>query len=1097
MAVRIPIKTEGGQQAVNEMEKVGDAGQSALDRINRASKEPSVGLRALSGATTQAREALDGMASSTGAVGRILSSLGPIGIAAGAAIGVFTIGLSHAIREADKAESSRLKIEALLRTTQNASGQTYQSISQIADSIALSTMATGDAVEEAAAMLLTFKSVAGDAFGRTLTVAQDMAAVMGGDMKSAITQLGKALEDPERNLSALNRSGISFNETQIETIKYLVESGDKTRALGEILNVLEGQIGGAGKAEAGTLSGAFHNLTERVGMFLEKVGNTGPLQAFTDIVRTMAEGMGIIDAAIFKDLDTQIADKFKEVSDLQERINSGSGRGRNNDTQLRGRLAGLREELKLLTDKRQAEAAAAVAAQQAAQASKISASEEAIAAKMRESSEKRMDELQKDRDQRLKTEAAERKRIAAAQATATKSINDQIDSLENEQKALALAERERAIFVELLKAEETARKGGISVTNEQREAIIKETGALFDQRKAIDDRKKAEEEATREAEKQQRERERIAEREAAELRKPFEHAAEGIQDTLTDAIEKGLNGSLDTAADVFEQIKRIAIRAAAEVASAWIIRPAIASTGFFGAGAASAGTTGAQLAAGGGGVSLNPLSMASSFLGPAGTLLGLGGLGGGLIGSLTGGNTLGSSIGGALGAYGGVLAGSGVLGGATGALTGLLGEAGNFVIPGLGMVLGALAGGLLGGSGPSNKSAWGNIDLSSGALGKIGNMTGDKFSQETVNARDKFFQAIQGFSQALQQITGGSITGRVSADIGLRDGTQVGGLGAGRYGTPEQALQAIFRGMLDNIQGVDTEFRQVFARLDLTNLEQAVQDLGIAASIINKDYVQSEPLNAAAQAIKNLNDQFKPLIDNAQRLGLSIAPISSELSRQIGKLTTDFNAQIDDMILGITDPMAAALKQQEQVAQDRLVNARTLGADLVDVERLNALERQKIIEQYGDQSVSSLLQANQTIEQFLSNLRGGSGSFLSPAATLANAESEFQRLLGLAQGGDVAARSNITGAASNLINASRESFGSTDMFFQRLNFIDSTLSNLVGQNNNTTTFDNIGITIAQGNATTEYQLKQLNDKIAYLTSIIAEQQATLVRLAAA
>ena len=261
--------------------------------------------------------------------------------------------------------------------------------------------------------------------------------------------------------------------------------------------------------------------------------------------------------------------------------------------------------------------------------------------------------------------------------------------------------------------------------------------------------------------------------------------------------------------------------------------------------------------------------------------------------------------------------------------------------------------------------------------------------------------------------------------------------------------------------------------------------------------MQSEPLNAAAQAIKNLNEAFKPLIDSAKKLGLSITPINSELNKQLAQLTTDFNGSIADMILGITDPMALALKIEQDAAQERLDNARELNANITDVERLNALRRQQIIEQYADTSVQSLTAANQSIEQFLTGIRSGSGSFLSPAATLANAESEFQRLLSLAQGGDAGARSNITGAASNLINASRESFGSTDMFFQRLNFIDSTLSNLVGQSNNTTTFDNIGITIAQGNATTEYQLKQLNDKVSEQSAQIANLVSTLSRLAAA
>lgn len=1105
MAVRIPIKTEGGSQAVDDLKKVGDAGQAALDRINRASKEPSAGLKTLNGVTSELKNGLDDLGGRAGVVGRIISNLGPVGLAAGAALGTFTAGLSLAVAEADKAERARLKIEALLRTTQSASGQTYESIAALADQIALSTMATGDQVEAAAAILLTFKSVAGDAFGRTLKVAQDMAAVMGGDMTSSITQLGKALEDPERGLSALSRSGITFNETQIETIKYMVEMGDKSRALGEILKILEGQIGGAGEADAGTLSGAFHKLTERVGMFFEKIGqNSGLLEGFTDIVNTMSKGMGNIDSAIFKDAETQAAEKFQELLEararLDELLNSKTMSGQTPQLSIdrtRERIAALETELKALTDKRQAEAAAAVAAQQAAQAARIAATEEAVAAGLREKSEKRMDDLQKDRDARLKKDAADQKRIAEQQAAARKSIDAQIDSLENEQTALALSERERAIFIELLKAEETARKAGIAVTNEQRESIIRETGALFDQKKAIEDRKKADEESARAAEKAQRERERIAEREAEALMKPFEHAAEGVQDTLTDSIEKGLHGSLDTAADVFEQLKNIAIRAASEVASAWIIRPAIAGTGLFGGGTATAGTPG------GGGFSMPTSGISNlaqlgggyggAFLGAAGgAFMGYqqGGVRGAAIGGLAGyagGAAMTSGAAALAAGWGGAASGGAALAGASSALA---------AIPVWGWA--ALAALAVFGSGkkaPSNASAYGVLDITAGR--QLQAPAERNSTEETRGARDAIVQAVMALREGLVSSTGGTVSGIVGLDVGRRDGVQVSGLGAGRYADPQSAVAGIFRAMTENLQGVDDQFRAVFARLDLSNLDQAVADLGTAAAIINKSYVESEPLNAAAQAIKNINSAFDALIVDANRLGINAIPILHEKYVQLTKLSTDFTAEIEREILAFTDPLAAALADFDKAAAERLDNAITVGADLVAVEKLTALERARIVEQYGQQANSALLSANQSIEQFLTGLRSGSGSFLSPQATLANAEAEFQRLLGLAQGGDVSARGALTGAAGNLIEASREVFGSSEMFFQRLGFVEQTLGNLVGKSSGTTVYDNLGMTIAAGNATTEYQLSLVVAELQALRATVAEQQAALDRLAAA
>ena len=74
----------------------------------------------------------------------------------------------------------------------------------------------GDEVilKDATAQLLTFTNITGENFGRTQEAALDLATRLDGDLKSASIQLGKALNDPVANLSALSRSGIQFSEDQ-------------------------------------------------------------------------------------------------------------------------------------------------------------------------------------------------------------------------------------------------------------------------------------------------------------------------------------------------------------------------------------------------------------------------------------------------------------------------------------------------------------------------------------------------------------------------------------------------------------------------------------------------------------------------------------------------------------------------------------------------------------------------------------------------------------------------------------------------------------------------------------------------------------------
>ena len=99
-------------------------------------------------------------------------------------------------------------------------------------------------------MLLTFTSVrnevgkGNDIFSRATETALDMSIALGSDMKESTIQVGKALNDPIKGVSALQRVGIQFTESQKDQIKTLVESGDTLGAQKLILGELETQFAG-------------------------------------------------------------------------------------------------------------------------------------------------------------------------------------------------------------------------------------------------------------------------------------------------------------------------------------------------------------------------------------------------------------------------------------------------------------------------------------------------------------------------------------------------------------------------------------------------------------------------------------------------------------------------------------------------------------------------------------------------------------------------------------------------------------------------------------------------------------------------------------
>lgn len=120
--------------------------------------------------------------------------------------------------------------------------------------------------------LLTFTNIAGEQFDRTQVAALNLATKLGGDLKGASIQLGKALNDPVANLSALSRSGIQFSKDQKAVIKALAESGRLAEAQTIILDELEKQYGGTAEAAARAGTGPIKQFSNNLGDLLEMFG---------------------------------------------------------------------------------------------------------------------------------------------------------------------------------------------------------------------------------------------------------------------------------------------------------------------------------------------------------------------------------------------------------------------------------------------------------------------------------------------------------------------------------------------------------------------------------------------------------------------------------------------------------------------------------------------------------------------------------------------------------------------------------------------------------------------------------------------------------
>jgi phage-related minor tail protein len=81
-------------------------------------------------------------------------------------------------------------------------------------------------------LLLTFTNVknevgkGNDIFNQATSIMTDMSVALGTDASGSAIQLGKALNDPIKGVTALQKVGVSFTESQKEQIKTLVATGD-------------------------------------------------------------------------------------------------------------------------------------------------------------------------------------------------------------------------------------------------------------------------------------------------------------------------------------------------------------------------------------------------------------------------------------------------------------------------------------------------------------------------------------------------------------------------------------------------------------------------------------------------------------------------------------------------------------------------------------------------------------------------------------------------------------------------------------------------------------------------------------------------------
>lgn len=192
-------------------------------------------------------------------IGQILSNVrGQIqGLLAGIAVAAT---IQKIVASTVEAENAIQQLEARLRSTGGVAGVTSKELQGLAKELQGITTYTADAILGMQGVLLTFQNIRGENVEGATRAVLDLSAALGQDLQSSAAQVGRALNDPVKGITALQKIGVSFTTSQKQLIKSLVDAGNYAAAQGVILKQLSVAYGGAAVAAGNTLGGALQQL---------------------------------------------------------------------------------------------------------------------------------------------------------------------------------------------------------------------------------------------------------------------------------------------------------------------------------------------------------------------------------------------------------------------------------------------------------------------------------------------------------------------------------------------------------------------------------------------------------------------------------------------------------------------------------------------------------------------------------------------------------------------------------------------------------------------------------------------------------------------
>lgn len=209
----------------------------------------------------------EGLAAKVGKFGKATA----IAFGTVAAGGVLALGkvFKDGVAAADEYQKVSLKTAAVIKSTGNQAHISVGGVQALAAELEGLGTTDEELIINAQNVIATFTSIRNIGknriFDEATKSALDISVALGSDLQGAAIQVGKALNDPIKGVSALSKVGVSFTAQQKEQIKTLVESGKTMDAQKIILAELNKEFGGAAKAAGSGFSGAVFRAKDAIG----------------------------------------------------------------------------------------------------------------------------------------------------------------------------------------------------------------------------------------------------------------------------------------------------------------------------------------------------------------------------------------------------------------------------------------------------------------------------------------------------------------------------------------------------------------------------------------------------------------------------------------------------------------------------------------------------------------------------------------------------------------------------------------------------------------------------------------------------------------